>query len=64
MLYKNYSIFFFFHCGSGRNERGQLGTGDMIRKDSPLLVEELKEHKVVGASCGRSHTLFLTGLLV
>ncbi|XP_075213200.1 protein RCC2 [Lycorma delicatula] len=44
----------------GRNERGQLGSGDMVRKDTPLYVEDLKEHKVVGAACGRSHTLFLT----
>ncbi|RZF41072.1 hypothetical protein LSTR_LSTR002704 [Laodelphax striatellus] len=44
----------------GRNEKGQLGLGDMVRKDVPTYVEELKEHTVVNAAVGRNHTLFLT----
>lgn len=44
----------------GRNEKSQLGTGDTVRRDNPVYVEELKEHNVVGAACGRNHTLFLT----
>ncbi|KAF4532598.1 hypothetical protein B566_EDAN013376 [Ephemera danica] len=44
----------------GRNPKGQLGVGDCNRRDSPTLVESLKEETIVGAACGRHHTLFLT----
>jgi len=44
----------------GRNEKGQLGTGDLETRSTPYLVESLKVHNVVNASCGRNHTLLLT----
>ncbi|XP_059489560.1 protein RCC2 homolog [Neocloeon triangulifer] len=44
----------------GRNVKGQLGLGDEERRDIPTLVESLKGEKIVGAACGRHHTLFLT----
>ncbi|CAB0036465.1 unnamed protein product [Trichogramma brassicae] len=44
----------------GRNEKGQLGVGDDKRRDDPTEVEALKGHTVIGAACGRHHTLFLT----
>ncbi|XP_051161683.1 protein RCC2 homolog [Leptopilina boulardi] len=44
----------------GRNDKGQLGVGDMKRRDEPTEVEGLKGHTVIAAACGRSHTLFLT----
>lgn len=45
----------------GRNEKGQLGTGKTERCDVPTELEELKNLTIVGAACGRNHTLFLTG---
>ena len=44
----------------GRNDRGQLGHGDTVRRDEPTEVVALKGHKVVAAAVGRGHTLFLT----
>lgn len=44
----------------GRNDKGQLGQCDLKRRDIPALVETLKDSLVVGAACGRAHTLFLT----
>lgn len=32
-----------------------------MRRDAPVLVEELKDLTVVGGACGRNHSLFLTG---
>jgi len=46
----------------GRNVKGQLGLGDLERRDVPTEVEALKGETIVGASCGRHHTLFLTGI--
>lgn len=45
----------------GRNDKGQLGHCDNIRRDIPTRVETLKDHIIVSASCGRGHTLFLSG---
>lgn len=45
----------------GRNEKGQLGVGDTKRRDVPTLIEALKDRNVVGAACGKNHTLILTG---
>lgn len=39
---------------------GQLGLGDEKRRDDPTEVEALKGQTVIGAACGRAHTLFLT----
>lgn len=44
----------------GRNEKGQLGHGDTKRIEAPKLVEALGDQVVVGAACGRNHTLALT----
>lgn len=44
----------------GRNDNGQLGLGDTIRRDEPTEVTSLSGHKIVGGAVGRSHTLFLT----
>jgi len=44
----------------GRNDRGQLGTGDTNTRATPTLVESLKDHRIVDAACGKGHTLFLT----
>lgn len=44
----------------GRNDRGQLGHGDTIRRDEPTEVESLKSYDIVGGAVGRGHTLFLT----
>lgn len=45
----------------GRNQYGQLGTGDLVTKDHPTLVTALENENIIGAACGRNHTLFLTG---
>lgn len=47
----------------GRNLKGQLGCGDEERRDIPTEVETLKGETIVGASCGKHHTLFLNGKL-
>lgn len=43
----------------GRNDKGQLGHGDLKRRDSPTLVETLKDETIVSAACGKAHTLFI-----
>ncbi|KAI4316904.1 hypothetical protein L6164_024832 [Bauhinia variegata] len=44
----------------GRNEKGQLGHGDTIRRDRPTVVSELSKYKIVKAGAGRSHTVVVT----
>ncbi|KAM5132542.1 protein RCC2 [Mantella aurantiaca] len=44
----------------GRNEKGQLGHGDIKRVDSPKPIEGLQGEVFVQAACGRNHTLALT----
>ncbi|XP_015912785.2 protein RCC2 homolog [Parasteatoda tepidariorum] len=44
----------------GRNDKGQLGHCDTKRRDTPTLVDTLKDHNIISAACGRSHTLFLS----
>lgn len=46
----------------GRNEKGQLGVKDLIRRDIPTPIEGLPEHAIVNAATGRGHTLLLTGM--
>ena len=46
----------------GRNDNGQLGHGDVVRCDKPKVIESLKHYTIVQASCGKAHTLVLTGL--
>ncbi|MCL4137875.1 UNVERIFIED_CONTAM: hypothetical protein GTU68_006891, partial [Idotea baltica] len=44
----------------GRNEKGQLGTGDTENRATPVVVESMKDFTVVSAAVGRNHSLFLT----
>ncbi|XP_014502177.1 protein RCC2 [Vigna radiata var. radiata] len=44
----------------GRNEKGQLGHGDMIQRDRPTVVSELSKYKILKAGAGRSHTVVVT----
>ncbi|XP_023645878.1 protein RCC2 [Capsella rubella] len=59
-----------FHCVAldvegrcytwGRNEKGQLGHGDMIQRDRPTVVSGLSKHKIVKAAAGRNHTVVVS----
>ncbi|XP_057974544.1 uncharacterized protein LOC131162257 [Malania oleifera] len=40
----------------GRNEKGQLGHGDMLQRDRPTVVSELSKYKIIKAAAGRGHT--------
>ncbi|XP_060578090.1 protein RCC2-like [Ruditapes philippinarum] len=44
----------------GRNEKGQLGVGNLNRVDKPTIVDCLSGYNIVDAACGRNHSLFLT----
>ncbi|MCL7037136.1 hypothetical protein MKW94_025705 [Papaver nudicaule] len=44
----------------GRNEKGQLGHGDMLQRDRPTVVSGLAKHKIVKASAGKAHTVVVT----
>ncbi|XP_022137402.1 protein RCC2 homolog [Momordica charantia] len=44
----------------GRNEKGQLGHGDLIQRDRPTIVSDLSKYKVVKAGAGKSHTVVVT----
>lgn len=44
----------------GRNDTGQLGHGDTVRRDIPTLIDSLTDFNIVKAACGKGHTLFLT----
>ncbi|CAK9317290.1 unnamed protein product [Citrullus colocynthis] len=44
----------------GRNEKGQLGHGDLIQRDRPTIVSGLSKYKVVKAGAGRNHTVVVT----
>lgn len=44
----------------GRNEKGQLGHGDILQRDRPTVVSELSKYKIVSAGAGRSHTVVVT----
>lgn len=48
----------------GRNEKGQLGVKDLLRRDIPTPIEGLPDHAIVNAATGRGHTLLLTGILI
>ena len=45
----------------GRGEDGQLGLGDTNDQYQPVLVEALKEYKLLQIACGSGHTVVLTG---
>lgn len=44
----------------GRNPYGQLGLDDSNTRYSPTVVPGLEDKNIIGAACGRHHTLFLT----
>mmetsp|Transcript_24918 Transcript_24918/g.73686 ORF Transcript_24918/g.73686 Transcript_24918/m.73686 type:complete len:462 (-) Transcript_24918:861-2246(-) len=44
----------------GRNEKGQLGHGDLVQRNSPKLVEGLTGKVVVGGAGGRNHSAVIT----
>ncbi|XP_074600983.1 protein RCC2 homolog [Brevipalpus obovatus] len=44
----------------GRNDKGQLGLGDLVTRHEPTVVETLKNLKIKSAATGKGHTLFLT----
>ena len=44
----------------GRNNRGQLGVGDMEHHGQPSLVPKLCGKEIVQVECGSKHTIVLT----
>lgn len=44
----------------GRNPHGQLGLDNNISQVTPQIVPALENMNIIGAACGRHHTLFLT----
>lgn len=44
----------------GRNEKGQLGHGDLIQRDIPTRVLGLSNYRIVKAGGGRQHTVVVT----
>lgn len=44
----------------GRNDKGQLGLGDLLTRSTPTHVQSLDGLNIVTAACGKGHTLFLT----
>lgn len=44
----------------GRNDKGQLGLGDLVTRATPVIVDALKDYTIIDAACGKGHTLFLT----
>ncbi|KAL0238012.1 hypothetical protein GEMRC1_012486 [Eukaryota sp. GEM-RC1] len=45
---------------TGRNHRGQLCVGDSINRNTPTAIRNSEDYHVIDASCGPSHTAFLT----
>lgn len=41
----------------GRNDKGQLGHGDLIQRDKPTLISGLSNLKIVKAGAGKQHTV-------
>ncbi|CAK9178445.1 unnamed protein product [Ilex paraguariensis] len=44
----------------GRNEKGQLGHGDIIQRDRPTVVSGLSKYNIIRAGSGKSHTVVVT----
>ncbi|KAF6255653.1 RCC1/BLIP-II [Scenedesmus sp. NREL 46B-D3] len=44
----------------GRNERGQLGHGDLLQRNTPTVVAGLQGQHVVAACGGKHHTVVVT----
>lgn len=43
----------------GRNEKGQLGHGDLVDRSSPTVLEKVSDDEVVTGSCGKNHTVLV-----
>mmetsp|Transcript_45199 Transcript_45199/g.117095 ORF Transcript_45199/g.117095 Transcript_45199/m.117095 type:complete len:461 (+) Transcript_45199:70-1452(+) len=41
----------------GRNEKGQLGHGDVVVRNMPTVVSGLADKEIVGASAGKNHSV-------
>lgn len=63
-LFTYYSFIDFMSTFLGRNEKGQLGVKDLLRRDIPTPIEGLPDHAIVNAATGRAHTLLLTGIFI
>lgn len=46
--------------GIGRNDNGQLGLGNTKRQDGAVEIPFFNGMKVIGAACGRSHSVVIT----
>ena len=44
----------------GLNDKGQLGVGDKLNKQTPTAVSALKHLNLIEVSCGYCHMLALT----
>lgn len=44
----------------GRNERGQLGLGDLNNRNMPTLLHSLQNQFVIGGAAGRHHSVLVT----
>lgn len=44
----------------GLNERGQLGDGTTYNQFIPTPLQDLRNEKIVQASCGHAHTCSVT----
>jgi len=44
----------------GRNEKGQLGHGDLVDRSAPTVLEKMSEDEVISGSCGKNHTVLVT----
>lgn len=56
------NFYYLLKYYKGRNEKGQLGVKDLLRRDVPTPIEGLPDHAIVNAATGRGHTLLLTGM--
>ena len=41
----------------GKNNKGQLGVGDFIQRNQPVVMAKLDGKTVISAACGKSHSL-------
>lgn len=44
----------------GRNEKGQLGHGDLTQRNMPTLVEGLEGKNIIAAAAGKNHSVVVT----
>eukprot|EP00051_Salpingoeca_urceolata_P022775 m.377734 g.377734 ORF g.377734 m.377734 type:complete len:501 (+) comp20022_c1_seq14:1573-3075(+) len=44
----------------GRNDEGQLGLGHADHQDTPVIVDDLQDQRIVSVAMGRRHTVVVT----